>query len=195
MPEVLKHYSWDCPEAAELHIWAKEFLARRGKFGGAENNLGKPVEDVLRSTADIRHAAVHRLRLSARGLEQFIVDAECLATLIQDEDCLSSLSILRRETVAIIEELERNKHILNSSFEDAKKKITAKRAELDELEKMAALEMQNDDREYQAIAGNSLDQFIATLECRKLHTTGKEGGLDMRRDGADRYEDCASDSC
>ncbi len=121
------------------------------------------MEDVLRSAADIRHAAVHRLRLSARGLEQFIVDAESLATLIQDDICLRALSALRRETVAVIEELERNKHILNANFEIAKRKIAAQRAELDQLEKTAAWQMDSDDQEYQTIAGSSLDQAITAF--------------------------------
>ncbi|QSS59377.1 hypothetical protein I7I51_08812 [Histoplasma capsulatum] len=84
MPDVLQKNHWDCPESAELNVWATELLQRQDVFADKKGDVGKPLEKLFRSVADIRHTAVHRIRVSARGIEQFLLDAETLAMLLGD---------------------------------------------------------------------------------------------------------------
>lgn len=197
MPDVLEKHGWDCAESAELNLWAAEFLECRSQFEDREGATGKPLEKLFRSVADIRHSAVHRIRVSARGLEQFILDAESLATLLGDEVCLGSLRRLRRDTQLATEELERNKHVLTSQLEESLKKIAAQRAELDRLEKAAIAEVLREDGEYQLYAGTNLETAMVIFEQTALVTTATTtatvtengtGSDGENMDGADIYD-------
>ncbi|KAB5511395.1 hypothetical protein GE09DRAFT_1015037, partial [Coniochaeta sp. 2T2.1] len=159
MESVLQRHQWDCPEAAELNLWAAEFVNSQKLFE-KRKDVGQPLEKLLRSVAHIRHTAVHRIRVSARGVERFMLDAESLATLLDEPQRLRSLKELRRETQSTIEELERNKHVLGSKLDENLKRIAAERAELDRLEKVAVREMCEEDHQYQVYAGTNLERAI-----------------------------------
>lgn len=163
MQSILQRHQWDCPEAAELNLWAAEFLNSQKLFA-KRKDVGKPLEELFRSVADIRHSAVHRIRISAKGIERFILDAESLAILLDDSERLRSLSELRRDTQSTIEELECNKHVLGAKLDEHLKKIAAERAELDRLEEGAIREMLEEDGQYQVYAGTNLEQAIASRE-------------------------------
>ncbi|KAK3311444.1 uncharacterized protein B0T15DRAFT_388957 [Chaetomium strumarium] len=164
MPDVLRKRRWDCPESCELNLWAAEFLARQSMFSGKGPGIGKLVAGLFRSVADIRHTAVHRLRHRARGIEQFLLDAESLVILLKNDGGLKLIRKLRRDTQLAIEELERNKHVLISKFEETLKRIDAQRAELDRLEQVAMANMVKEDGEYRTFTGTNLEQDIECLE-------------------------------
>jgi hypothetical protein len=164
MPDILKKYGWDCPEAAELNRWTMEFLQLQGGFGDQEEKMNKPLEKLFRSVTAIRHTAVHRIRVSAKRTEQFILDAESLLTLLKDEERLKSLIKLRRDTQSAIEELERNKHVLGIKLEKTLKGIENQRAELDLIEKASIAEMLKEDTDYQMFTGINLEQTVIALE-------------------------------
>lgn len=190
MPDVLQKNHWDCPESAELNVWATELLQRQDVFADKKGDVGKPLEKLFRSVADIRHTAVHRIRVSARGIEQFLLDAETLAMLLGDMVRLKLLTDLRRDTQSAIEELERNKHLLGSKLDETLKRIAAQREELDRVEQSAITEMVKEDGEYQVLAGSNLEQAIASSEAMALTAavTGNETSSDM--DDVDSVEDC-----
>ncbi|KAH6974015.1 hypothetical protein EDB80DRAFT_877373 [Ilyonectria destructans] len=154
-----------------------------------KGNTGKPLEKLFRSVADVRHTAVHRIRVSARGVEQFLLDAEGLATLLEDKVCLKSLTKLRRDTQLGIEELERNKHVLSSNLGETLKRTAAKRAELDRIEEEAIDEMVKEDGEYQVFAGSNLEQAIMPLDATAV-TMENEISSDV--DDIDSVEDYGS---
>ena len=164
LPDTLQKRHWDCPESAELNLWAAELQQQRDDFWGKAQDVGKPLEQLFQSVADIRHTAVHRVRVSAKGIEQFILDAESLATLLDNRACLTSLTKLRRDTLIAIEELGRTKHLLHSKLEENLKRIAAQRAELDRLEKAAITEMVEEDEQYQVFAGMNLERAMASSE-------------------------------
>jgi hypothetical protein len=164
MPDILRKYGWDCPEAAELNRWTMEFLQRQGEFGEEEGKVGKPLEKLFHSVAAIRHTAVHRIRVSAKRIEQFLFSADSLLTLLKDEERLKLLMKLRRDTQSAIEELERNKHVLGLKLEETLKEITIQRAELDRMEKASIAEMLKEDADYQMFAGINLEQAIVCSE-------------------------------
>lgn len=133
------------------------------------HSIGKPFADLFRSVAAIRHTAVHRIRLRARGIEQFLLDAESLVMLLKNEDSQKVITKFRRDTQSAIEELERNKHVLISRLEDTLRRIAMQRAELDRLEEVAVAEMVKEDGEYQAFTGTNLEQDIEFSEAEPLN--------------------------
>jgi hypothetical protein len=78
------------------------------------DGLGKPFAQILDSIVHLRHTAVHRLRISANRLEQFMIDAEALVRLLRDDYCRLKLTRLRMDTQLTIGELKRNKDLLES---------------------------------------------------------------------------------
>ena len=88
MPEVVKQEGWECAESVELNLWARACTARLDKFEAeAVEDLGKPLQELFDSLAQLRHTAVHRVRISANRLEVFMVDAESCAKLLDDSGC------------------------------------------------------------------------------------------------------------
>lgn len=179
MRDVLQEQGWDCPESGELNLWSKVFLEHEDKFAADEmDELGKPFEELLDSMAHLRHTAVHRLRVTVNRIEQFMVDSESLARLLQDETCAKTLSRLRRETQLTIDELRRNKDLLESRLAETLKRIAAQRLELDRLEQTAMEDMLREDKEYQSFAGTNLEQTIISPETivQSVATTENETG-------------------
>ncbi|KAK5077834.1 hypothetical protein LTR64_003765 [Lithohypha guttulata] len=161
MPELIKSEGWDCAEALELNIWTRKMESREDKFLAEDvAELGKPFNDLLDTVAQIRHTAVHRLRISANRIGLYLQDAESLSRLLHDRGCLQSLSRLRRETHLAIEDLKGNKDLLESQLAVKMKDITARRAELDRLEGSVVADMMREDQEYAQLVGKSLLQTV-----------------------------------
>ena len=164
MKSIVEKEGWDCPELVELNVWARTFLVNQDIFqSGDLENLGQPFSELTSSTSHLRHTAVHRLRINANGLERFLADAEALAQLLHDDYCTRSLARLRRETQISIDELKRNKDLLESRVNSKLKQISDQRLELDRLEQSAVDEMMKADQEYHLLAGSNLDQAISLM--------------------------------
>jgi hypothetical protein len=163
--QVMERERWDCPQAVELNTWARILCSNRDRFQQADlEGLGKPFAELLDSLSHLRHTAVHRLRVSANGLEQFLVDAETLVELLQDDNCAKRLTRLRRDTQLTIGELKRNKDLLESKLKLKLQRIADQRAELDRLEHLAVEEMIREDKDYQTLAGANLDEAIQSSD-------------------------------
>ena len=163
IPDVLSERHLDCAEAVELNRWTNELMKRTSMMGGLDLPHTS-IEDILRSVTDIRHTAVHRLRVSARAIEQFLLDAETLSALFGIKVHIEEISRLRRNFQASIEELERNKHFLQSRLDEALQKIADQRAELQRMEEIAVSNMIKEDREYQVIAGKAIEESITVSD-------------------------------
>ncbi|KAF2965964.1 hypothetical protein GQX73_g7574 [Xylaria multiplex] len=187
MPEVLKKNQWVCSEAAELNLWAAEFLQAQGKFDKSVD-VGMPLTKLFRSVADIRHTAVHRICISAKGLEHFLLNAESLALLLGDAARLKSLADLRRTIQQAIEELEGNKHVLSSKLTETLKRIAAQRAELDRAEEAAIADMMREDGEYQAFAGKNLEEVAVFSEVHTLVGSSRKDETSSNADDADTMD-------
>lgn len=122
--------------------------------------LGKPFAEILESVTQLRHTAVHRLRVRANRLEAFLVDAEALTRLLGGEYLVPELTKLRRDVQLTIGELERNKDLLLSNLSKKLDDIAERRTELDKLEHLAVQEMLQEDKEYQKLAGANLDEVM-----------------------------------
>lgn len=74
------------------------------------------------------------------------------------------LSRLRREAQQFIDELGRNKDLLESILKEKLREIDAQRRELDSLECKAVENMLKEDKAYQALASANLEQAIGAPE-------------------------------
>ena len=163
MPGILRQRNWDCAESVELNRWVDQFAKSRMAFPGAES-VRKPLGELFKSIANIRHAAVHRIRVNSKGIEQFLLDAEALAILLGETSHAGKIGKLRRETQATVEELHRNKHFLRTRLGDTLRAIMVQREELKRLEDEAIAEMVREDRDYQMLAGRSIGEALASSE-------------------------------
>ncbi|KAL1606212.1 hypothetical protein SLS60_003613 [Paraconiothyrium brasiliense] len=187
---VLQREGWDCAEAVELNRWPKIILTYQEELRlNDSRDLTRPLTDLLNSIAQLRHAAVHRLRLTADRVLQFVIDAELLVTLLRNDDFLFSISTTRRQIQSTIEELERNKDMLELRQVEIKKRFAAKRAELDLEEREAIHSMVKEDKDYTFFAGMNLEQALhapATVIHRRASTGG---GSSSETD----FDECSTD--
>ncbi|KAH7393723.1 hypothetical protein BKA64DRAFT_626071 [Cadophora sp. MPI-SDFR-AT-0126] len=162
MDGILLKEGWDCPESVELNIWAWVFRCNEDKFDAEKLvELGKPFPELLDSIVQLRHTAVHRVRVSANKLQQFIAEAESLAIILDNNTCARLLSRLRQEAQQVIDDLGRNKDLLESMLKKKLQEIDAQRRELDRVECQLVEDMLREDKEYQTLASANLEQAVA----------------------------------
>jgi hypothetical protein len=94
----MQHENWDCAEAVKSNRRAQVFLTHQDKFLQADlEGIRKSFAQILDSIAHLWHRAMHRLRISAKRLEQFIINAEALARLLHHEYSLQPLTRIRMD--------------------------------------------------------------------------------------------------
>ncbi|KAH7396505.1 hypothetical protein DE146DRAFT_39815 [Phaeosphaeria sp. MPI-PUGE-AT-0046c] len=110
-PHVLEQRAWDCPESGELNRWARILpdYADRIFDQSRVSCLGKPILVFMESISKLRHAAVHRERLTADELLHFVNDAEWLAYILTDDAAFNTISKIRRQVECSLNKLERSK--------------------------------------------------------------------------------------
>ncbi|KAI0534283.1 hypothetical protein GGR58DRAFT_505439 [Xylaria digitata] len=178
IPQVLEMRQWDCPEAVELNNWVPELRLRQGELFESLGDIVRPYDQLLCSMADLRHTAVHRVRINARSLELFLLNAEKFTALLGDATRREMLAKLRLNTQEVIGKLECNKRILSS-----------KRAELDRVRAMGIAELEREGNEYQASAVKSLEQVLAPSVALTPVVTVKEDEMSFNADEVDLMED------
>lgn len=185
MPEALEIKGWSCPEAVELNTWVKVFRKQEQSLFKASSADVEVDHSFYKSLCDIRHTAVHRLPMTAAGIDKCLRDGELLATLLDDSAAASRLSAMRRELQRVTAEMEDHKCMLEAKLTATLERIAAERAELDRQEKEAIDGMIQADKEYQLYAGDSLEQKIGKWNADmsmdsedSIDGTGTEDGMD-----------------
>lgn len=161
IPDVCAQRGWDCAEAAELNVIALQLLKSKTSLRRLEAAAGGQALDMLvQSIVRLRHATVHRERLTIKDLEQFLIDAEAFATKLDDNEAVSVLSRSRRGVQKSIMEMQNKKVVLETRLRDTLDDIAAQRAELDRLEKAAVADVLRADAEYQSFIGTRLEERL-----------------------------------
>ena len=153
-PRLLVKNGWDCPEAVELTKWTKLLPLYSGEFVTGTNTR----DELFSSLRELRHTAVHRLR-TASGVERLAKNAQLFLDALKDSDHSQRVSILRRELNKAIEELKRNKDLLEGRYLAELKEIQARRAALDRWERDAKNIMVNGDLQ----CLNDIDRSIESV--------------------------------
>ncbi|EXM24360.1 hypothetical protein FOTG_08377 [Fusarium oxysporum f. sp. vasinfectum 25433] len=202
LSSIVQHRDWDCPESVELNQWA-ELLGHEGNL--KRQGTGKALKELLRSIAQIRHTAVHRLRTNSRGLEQFLADAEDLARILGDNIYTQVISQMRLDAQSTLRELAQNKQFIQLQLEEAQEEIAKQRAELDQKEQENLRRMEREDKRYRAMAGQRLQQALNLVgnfaiapesENMALSGMGRDDVYpvsddDSNLDHAEQFEDCS----
>ncbi|KAL2845199.1 hypothetical protein BJY01DRAFT_235009 [Aspergillus pseudoustus] len=157
-PQLLVKKGWDCPEAVELTEWTKLLPQYLGEMATTKKR-----SELLRLLCELRHSAVHRLRMTAAGVERLAENAQLFLEVLRDSDRLESVSRLRRELSMAIDELKRNKDFLEGRYIGELKEIQAKRAALDMWERNAKDAMINGDRQCLDDADKALARVVQCL--------------------------------
>ena len=195
---LLEREGWDCAEAVELNQWARTLLVYHHELSlDHAKDMTRPLSSLMDSIIQLRHDAVHRVRLSSSALLQHLANAELLARLLQDDTCSRSMSIIRQKTQEAIERLVRNKQLLDGRLADIKREFAAKRAEL-ERQEAALLEAAVNQHEVPMVsASGSLhrlsDDHVGTTE--EVHAPWlRVYDSDLPDDGSSGPEDTTSQS-
>ena len=159
------------------------FRSNKDKFDADKlDQLGCPFPDFLDSIAQLRHIAIHRIRVSANRVRQFRIEAESLANILSNNNCAHILSRLRREAQQLIDDLGRNKDLLESILTEKLQEINARRVELDSLKRKAVEEIVREDKEYQTHAGANLEQAISKPETIQYSASTSEHEISSEAD-------------
>jgi len=163
LPDLLEQRQWDCPEAIELNTWTIVVVKRLKKlpshcFGHLGSKPSIPVAKVLMSIHDLRHAAVHRIRTSAKGISEMIRSATRFARALGGSVWEKQLEELQRELDGKIWAMELNKNFLETKHETELQDIARQRKELDEKEKNSLTTMLKEDKDYCSSIGHLLSR-------------------------------------
>lgn len=161
IPSVCAQRGWDCAEATELNVIALQLLKSKISLRKLKAAAGGQALDMLvQSIVRLRHATVHRERLTIKDLEQFLIDAEAFATRLGGNEAVSVLSRFRRGVQKSIVEMQNKKANLETRLRETLDDIAAQRAELDRLEKATVADVLRADAEYQSFIGTQLEERL-----------------------------------
>ncbi len=147
----------------ELNIWSNELRRHKQKLVPEDlEGIGKSFEDLLDSLCHLRHTAVHRLRVTAARVEQFMRDAEALCRLLQDEQAAEIVARMRRKMQACVEEIKRNKDLLESRLAAIRRDFLRQKAALECSEQAAIAQVLAEDQECQQAVSSDLDCSLKT---------------------------------
>ncbi|KAK8029219.1 hypothetical protein PG991_006275 [Apiospora marii] len=179
LPQHLQKKGWDCPEAMELNHWvallSKSAVLTKSAALRAQPSA-RPLDQLCRCVTDIRHTAVHRLRITAAAVENFLRDAEDFTELLRDPAATQAIALIRWEVQGTVDELEENTRNAHDKLDDVMQEIGAHREELQNLEKLAMSEMQRESSEYQSLAARSIDSVIPHPQHRPVFDADLEVG-------------------
>ncbi|CAG8905968.1 unnamed protein product [Penicillium salamii] len=176
-PRILTIKGWDCPEAVELTSWTKLISQHPPQ---PAKGINKPIDELFGLLHELRHSAVHRLRKTANSIEQLAENAQLFLEALDDLDRSEKVSVLRRELKGAIEELKRNKDLLEGKLHTQLKDIQKKRAELDICEKNAIESMGLDDQQCQNDVGELLNGAVRNLISNETQNANGKGRLFSR---------------
>ncbi|CAI7586771.1 unnamed protein product [Penicillium glandicola] len=186
-PQLLATNGWECPEAVELTEWTKILARQSDTF---INNLKTPLDEFIGLLRELRHSAVHRLRKTAAGVERLAENAQLFLMALEDSTRSEKVESLRRELQSAIEEIKRNKDLLERRLLAQLKEIQKKRGELDIWERNAKEAMVREDLECSRDIGEGLEIIVRRVKSKNLgEAEGEETLPDVYSDSLDVYSD------
>ncbi|KAK1465716.1 ubiquinol-cytochrome-c reductase cytochrome c1 [Colletotrichum melonis] len=182
-PKILEGGQWDSPECVELQKWMWIFKSEVFDTFRAET-VPLPHIDwhaFFESIKQIRHKAVHREVLCVADVKAYLADAESLAKLLRQDECLAKLGLLREEMEMVLAISERKKDGLTVKYQAKFDEIGVRRKELDESERRTREEMVREHRMMQSDLGFGFK--LAVSEMKETVVPGKGGEV-----GGDKEE-------
>ncbi|KAI4187061.1 MAG: hypothetical protein L6R41_003045 [Letrouitia leprolyta] len=161
---LLTEKKWDCAEAIELNKWTFTMMKRKGKLAtGAFEGSDYHIDTTLLAVNKLRHSAVHRLRISAKGILQMIFAATELAQTMSDATRASQLEDLSKELQSMIQSQELNKNYLETKLNNELDEIKRLREELMKREQEAISTMVTEDKQNAQFVGSLLERRLRSI--------------------------------
>ena len=177
MPSLLEERKWTCSEAVELGRWSTAIPRRFDTFSSDATSLGsgEALRAVFLATHPLRHAAVHRLHTSVRGLERMLENALKMVMALKDTPREGKLHNILEKFRSTVRAMEVNKIELEISLDKDLGGILQQRIALDKKEREAKLGMFQRDREHTAQSSSLFESSIRNLiEIDDSSMTGME---------------------
>lgn len=139
-------------------------MKRKGKLSaGAFKDSDSHINATLIAVNRLRHSAVHRLRISAKGILQMIEAAVRFAETLSDLARASQLEELYKELQSIIKSQELNKNYLETKLTDELDEIKRQREELVKREQEAISTIVTEDGENTSFVGSLLERRLRSI--------------------------------
>ena len=165
MPFLLKERNWTCSEAVELSKWSTVIPPRFDTLSSDATSLGsgEALRAVFSATHPIRHAAVHRLYTSVRGIERMLENALKMVTALKDTPREGKLHDLLEKFRSAVRAMEENKNGLEIVLDKELSSIQQQRIALDKKEREARQGMFQQDRKHTAQISSLFESSIRNL--------------------------------
>ena len=165
MPSLLEERRWTCSEAVELGRWSIAIPRRFDTFSFDATSLGsgEALRAVFLATHPLRHAAVHRLHTSVRGVERMLENALNMVTALKDAPRKCKLHNILEDFRSTMRAIEVNKNELEISLDKELVSIQQQRTTLDKKEREARLGMFQQDREHTAQISSLFESSIRNM--------------------------------
>jgi hypothetical protein len=166
LPEWMQRRKWQEPESVELTQWIQKFSKHAKSLPRAATTLSvrKGLIEVLSATNCIRHSAVHRLPISAAGILKMVDAAIAFAEALKDKERATHIESIRTQLATAIEDIEQHQNLLERKLCEQMKDFARRRAEIDELERVAVEEMLVNDKKHRMVACSSVEGFLHGME-------------------------------
>jgi hypothetical protein len=164
-PEMMEAHSWEVPESIELTQWIKKFSHHMKKIPPAATmpTAGKRLKEVMFATSNLRHSAVHRLKTSAAGILKMLDTAIAFTQALQDTERTAHIETIRKELAVGIQDIVQHQTLLERKLSDQLKDFAMRRAEIDELERLAIEAMLDNDKAHRISTGSAVEDLLAGL--------------------------------
>lgn len=129
---------WECAKCVELNDWVK-VLRRHVNLLSRERieELDRPLGTLLNSMVHIRHASVHRQKMTSAQMMAFVFDSESFLTLLDDHSSIGRISRLRDQLSTYLGDLSTQKNAVRKNLLEITSTSQARRGQLDLEEHLA----------------------------------------------------------
>ena len=161
-PLQMQLYKWDVPESIELTQWTHKFAKLLNTLPSSAINRipGRSVTDILIATNTIRHAAVHRQRVTAAEMLEMLDAAITFAHTLRDTARAKQIKKAKSQLTLSIYQVTWYQRLLARNFKPIFASIAHRRTELDELEASSIEEMVATEKQQRALVGDALERFF-----------------------------------
>ncbi|KAI2768827.1 hypothetical protein F4815DRAFT_47791 [Daldinia loculata] len=164
MPALLENTGLECASSLELTKWTRLLAKMADEIPETAFDLGAmPLREVLFSTDKLRHSAVHRVPMTARGIKDLLKSAVTLAFTIGDHKHAGQLEEICYELDSKVKAMEMNKNALVYSATADLQDIQRRREELDILEKEVLSTMVKNDQKNKGFIGALLEDSVGRI--------------------------------
>lgn len=172
---------WEEAEAVELNRWVHLFAKYAGDL--PDSAIG-PVADqgvmpVLSAMTSLRHSAVHRYRTSAPETWNMLDAAVAFAEALKDDQRAATIQKIKSELSVVIQDIEEHQTLLERNLSVQLKDFARRRAEIDELERLAIEDTLTKDKKHRTTAGSAVENFLTDLRASQIRTSTESAGQEV----------------